>query len=617
MPIDRNFTGRGRSRPEWPWLMDERPQTTDTRPALRWLLSQARPVRLWIGLCAGTALPAALLLVLQARLIADIVDGAVMLRRTQAELRPLLGWLALAVGLRAVLHWAREAAGFQAGKRVRDRLRMAVLGHLAASGPLGAGAGPPGELASAAMEQVEALHGFYADYLPQLTVAVLVPVTLAAFVFPISWAAGGLLLLTAPLIPLFMAIIGMGAHSISQRHFQALARMSGHFLDTLQGLATLKLFGRSRGRAAAIAEVSDQYRRRTMQVLRVAFLSSAVLEFFSCVAIALVAIYLGLSFLGYMRFGTYGLPLSFADGLFILILAPDFYLPLRELGSHFHLRAEAVGASGQIRRLLSAPAMKQAGRPVPWPPQAPPAIRLENVHYRFGGGRSAALCGVELEIPAGGSLALVGASGAGKTTLGRLLLGFDQPTAGRIMVNGIDLASIHPESWRRHLSWVGQHPVLFRGTIRENIRTGDPRAPAAAVEEAARAAGVERFAGGLPQGLDTPVAEGGAGLSRGQAQQVALARAFLKNAPLLLLDEPTAGLDSAAEERIMEAVFAFCRGRSLVLMTHRLGRLQTVDHIAVLDAGSVVEQGPFRELADSGGMLSRFLQVRHEWGSGG
>ncbi len=552
--------------------MDERPQTTDTRPALRWLLSQARPVRLWIGLCAGTALPAALLLVLQARLIADIVDGAVMLRRTQAELLPLLGWLALAVGLRAVLHWAREAAGFQAGKRVRDRLRMAVLGHLAASGPLGAGAGPPGELASAAMEQVEALHGFYADYLPQLTVAVLVPVTLAAFVFPISWAAGGLLLLTAPLIPLFMAIIGMGAHSISQRHFQALARMSGHFLDTLQGLA---------------------------------------------VAIALVAIYLGLSFLGYMRFGTYGLPLSFADGLFILILAPDFYLPLRELGSHFHLRAEAVGASGQIRRLLSAPAMKQAGRPVPWPPQAPPAIRLENVHYRFGGGRSAALCGVELEIPAGGSLALVGASGAGKTTLGRLLLGFDQPTAGRIMVNGIDLASIHPGSWRRHLSWVGQHPVLFRGTIRENIRTGDPRAPAAAVEEAARAAGVERFAGGLPQGLDTPVAEGGAGLSRGQAQQVALARAFLKNAPLLLLDEPTAGLDSAAEERIMEAVFAFCRGRSLVLMTHRLGRLQTVDHIAVLDAGSVVEQGPFRELADSGGMLSRFLQVRHEWGSGG
>ncbi len=591
-------------------MTDFRP-TTDTRPALRWLASQARPVRLWIGLCIGIALPAGLLIVLQARLIADIVHGAFMAQRPRAELWPMFVWLALAVALRAVLHWARESAGFQAGMRVRDRLRMAVLGQLVDAGPSGIGGQPAGALAAAAMEQVEALQGFYADYLPQLAIAALIPTLLVMFVFPISWAAGGLLLITAPLIPLFMVVIGMGAHSISQRHFQALARMSGHFLDILQGLTTLKLFGRSRAETAAIADVSEHYRRRTMQVLRIAFLSSAVLEFFSCVAIALVAIYLGLSFLGYIRFGSYGLPLGFADGLFILILAPDVYLPLRELGSHFHVRAEAVGAAGQIRKVLALPTMTPDGRKALRLPQAPLTLRCENVHYRFGGGRRAALCGVNLEFEPGQHLAVVGASGAGKTTLGHLLLALDRPTSGRIWVNGLDLSALDPESWRRHVSWVGQHPVLFFGTLRENIHIGDLQASAAQVEEAARAAAVHLFAEDLPQGLDTVIGERGAGLSRGQAQQVALARAFLKNAPLLILDEPTAGLDSATENGIMEAIFAFCRSRSLIFMTHRLGHIHAVDRVVVLAEGTVAEQGTFKELVESGGLLSRFLTIRH------
>jgi len=414
------------------------------------------------------------------------------------------------------------------------------------------------------------------------------------------------------MIPLFMVLIGMGAENISQRNFQALARMSAHFLDILQGLGTLKLFGRSQAETESIERVSEQYRRQTMQVLRVAFLSAAVLEFFSSFAIAMTAIYLGMSFLGYINFGSFGKPLTFSDGLFILILAPDFYLPLRELGSHFHVRAEAVGAAAEIQKVLSLPVLKKDGMIPSRQKGYPLNIRFENVHYRFDGGRRAALCGVDMEIQSGKRLAIVGASGAGKTTIGRLLLAFDQPSSGRININGADLSTLDPDSWRKHVSWIGQHPVLFHGTIRENIRMGNPDASTTEVEVAATAASVNIFTNRLPKGLDTSIGEHGSGLSRGQAQQVALARAFLKNSPLILLDEPTAGLDSETDSNIMDAIFKFCEHRTLILMTHRLNRIHEVDQIVVLAEGKVAEQGTFQELVHSQGLLSQFLTSRNE-----
>jgi ATP-binding cassette, subfamily C, bacterial CydD len=586
------------------------PLSLDTRPAVRWLIAQAKCVRLWIFLSVGIAFLGGLLIVLQARLIADIIDGAFMNRLSQEELSPMFIFLAIVITIRALLLWAKEVSGFQAGARVREKLRMSILRHLADTGPIGIGGRPAGALATIAIEQVEAVHGFFADYLPQLVISFLVPLTLVAFVFPISWAAGGLFLATAPMIPLFMVLIGVGAESISQRNFQALSRMSAHFLDILQGLGTLKLFGRSRAETESIRQVSEQYRRQTMKVLRVAFLSAAVLEFFSSFAIAMTAIYLGMSFLGYINFGSYGIPLTFADGLFILILAPDFYLPLRDLGSHFHVRAEAVGAAGGIRKVLALPVIKQDGIVSSWQKGHPLNIRFENIHYGFDGDRRAVLCGIDLQIQFGKRLAIVGASGAGKTTIGQLILAFAQPSEGRILINDVDLTTLDPKSWRKHISWIGQNPVLFHGTIRENIRVGNPDASEDEVEAAATAASINVFTSRFPQGLDTSIGEHGAGLSRGQAQQVALARAFLKNASLILLDEPTAGLDSETENKIMDAIFSYCEHRTLIFMTHRLGRIHEVDRIVVLAKGKVAEQGTFEELVHSRGLLSQFLASR-------
>ncbi len=316
---------------------------------------------------------------------------------------------------------------------------MQLLAHIVSLGPSYTGNQSTGALTSTVMEQVEGLHDFYAFYLPQLALAVMIPAAVLAFVFPHSWAAAGLLLATAPLIPLFMILIGMGAESISQRHFQALARMSAYFLDVLQGLTTLKLFDRSKGTAETIAAVSNTYRKRTMGVLRVAFLSSAVLEFFSSISIALVAVYLGMSYLGYLSFGVYGKPLNLASGFFILLLAPDFYFQLRELGTHYHARAEAAGAAEEILKIVSIPQAEARTDSTVFARTDDICIHCRNVYLKYEDGRLPALSGVNFDLKSGEQVALVGASGAGKTTILNLLLGFLQPDKGEIQVNDIQI----------------------------------------------------------------------------------------------------------------------------------------------------------------------------------
>jgi ATP-binding cassette subfamily C protein CydD len=313
----------------------------DTRESMRWLYERSRPAR---GAICRTVLlgwASGCVFIVQAFLLSRIIHGVVIEACPREELTVWFAGLAAAILLRAVVGWLRETSGFAAGARVRAGVRMELLGRVVARGPAFTRQERTGALASVLVEQVEGLHGFYALFLPQLALVVLLPLTIAAAAFPVSWVAGLLLLATAPMIPLFTILVGMGAESVSQRHFQSLARMSAHFLDVLQGLATLKLFGRSRQEADAIARVSADYRRRTMSVLYIAFLSSAVVEFFASLSIALVAVYLGMSYLGYVNFGLYGRPITLADGLFVLLLAPEFYLPLRELGAHYHARARA------------------------------------------------------------------------------------------------------------------------------------------------------------------------------------------------------------------------------------------------------------------------------------
>ena len=577
------------------------------KTALRWLFKRVGAATSWILLSVGLGLSGGVLLIFQARFLSRIVHGAFMENLAIDVLEPYFYILVGIIVLRSLLGWTRSVCGFYAGAKIRQEVRMALLDHIFSLGPSYTSRQSTGALTSTALEHVEGLHDFYAFYLPQLALAVMIPFAILAFVFPYSWAAGTLLLVTAPLVPLFMILVGMGAESISQRHFQALARMSAYFLDVLQGLPTLKLFDRSKGVEKTIAAVSNNYRIKTMAVLRVAFLSSAVLEFFSSVSIALVAIYLGMSYLGYFSFGLYGAPLSLEVGFFILLLVPDFYLPLRELGTHYHARAAAVGAAEEILKILSVPRPQAQTELTAFVKSDVIHIHCRDVYLGYNNGRLPALRGASFDLKTGEQVTLVGASGAGKTTILNLLLGFLQPDKGRILVNDNPLVALTPDSWRENIAWIGQRPVLFHGTIKENILLGRPKASAGEIEQAAGRAGVLAFSMHLTEGLETQVGELGQALSRGQAQRVALARAFIKDAPILLLDEPTAGLDVENETLVVRALKDFCQNRTVLTLTHRLENIGSADRILVLDNGVVVEQGSYLELMAAGGVFHRLV----------
>jgi ATP-binding cassette subfamily C protein CydD len=581
----------------------------DTRQSIRWLYEQSRKARGAIVRTAALGWLAGLVVIAQAFFLSRIIHGVFMDARPREALAGAFAALAAAMLLRAALAWLREASAFAAGERVRLQVRLRLFEHITARGPAFTRGERTGALTSVLVEQVEGLQDFYALYLPQLALVVVLPLTIAAAVMPLSWAAGGLLLATAPLIPLFTILVGMGAENISQRHFQALARMSAHFLDVLQGLATLKLFGRSRDEAERIARVSADYRRRTIGVLRVAFLSSAVLEFFTALSIALVAVYLGMSYLGYFSFGMYGRSLTLADGLFILLLAPEFFLPLRELGVHYHARAQALAAADRIRGLLEGPVPGMSGGTLRPEKADGVHIRCRGLKIAYEAGRRPALKGVSMDLAPGHSTALVGGSGAGKSTLVFLLLGFARPDQGEIVVNGVSLGDIDPGWWQRQIGWVGQNPALFHGTIRDNLRLGRPEAGDGEVVAAAKAAGVLDFADRLPRGLDTPVGEQGAVISRGEAQRVALGRVFLKNAPVLLLDEPCAGLDAETERLVTGAIESLRAGRTVLTATHRLADIHRADRIVVLEDGRIIEAGSPADLMTAGGPFQRLTRA--------
>ncbi|WP_242445818.1 thiol reductant ABC exporter subunit CydD [Chromatium okenii] len=453
-----------------------------------------------------------------------------------------------------------------------------------------------------------------------------------------DWLAGAVLLITAPMIPLFMILIGSGAEVRNQRQWKQLARMSAHFLDVIQGLTTLKLFGP----AAAKSQLSPKFPMTTgsarCRCCGSRFLSSAVLEFFATVGIAIIAVFIG------FRLYDMALPvppwfkvpdINFLHGLFVLMLAPEFYAPLRNLGTQYHARMAATAAAEQLIRVLET---NPPNHPAPTNPPNPPllkggsstppfakdalssplfkkgglggisslAVRFETVHFSYEAGRDA-LHGLNLNIPAGQRIALVGTSGAGKTTIINLLLGFLTPTAGRIVVNDQDLAEINLADWRQHLAWVPQQPRLFQGSIADNIRLGAPAASFDAVREAARRARIDAFIDGLPDGYDSVVGERGAGLSGGQIQRIALARAFVRDAPLVILDEATANLDPESERLVQESIDELAQGRTLLVIAHRLATVRRADQILVLDQGQIVEQGTHVSLAAAGGRYARMI----------
>lgn len=559
----------------------------DDRAAGRWLKRQAGLARGPIALTAAAGIAQGLCGVAQAGLIAWILQRAVMEGVTLAGLWPLFAALLAAALLRAGAAWTSEALGAVTATQVKTRLRRQVLDRLHALGPAWRAERQTGELAVTLIERIEALDGYYARFLPQSRVAMILPILILVAVYPVDWVSGVILTVAGPFVPLTMALIGMKAADESRRQFRTLARMSAYFLDRLQGLTTLRLFAQAEAEVANIAQAADAFRDRTMRVLRIAFLSSASLEFFASAVVAIVATYVGLGLLGHVGWGT-APNLTLFSGLFVLLMAPDFFQPLRLLAAYYHDRVAAIGAAEGLADMLSAPEEAPAGS-APMP-SGELEIVFEDVSVAFEGGARSAIQSVSLRIASGDHIALTGMSGAGKSTLLSLLLGFRRPDAGRILVNGTDLATIDSEDLRRRIAWIGQAPVLFHGTLRDNIRLGRPEADDGAVERAAAKARLTEFAAALPQGLDTPIGERGVGLSGGQAQRVALARAFLKDAPLVLLDEPTASLDRGTEAEILESIHRLARGRTTLVATHSPAAMAIAGRRILLDQGRLEEE---------------------------
>ncbi|WP_220732103.1 heme ABC transporter permease/ATP-binding protein CydD [Shewanella morhuae] len=606
---------------------------------LVWLKIQKRACGLFLKLSLWLGMLSAIAMVAQAYLIATILDGVILggkfinseaiadsgtqsLTVNIAAFMPhFIGLIALML-LRALLAYGRERASFEAGKRLRGHIRSAVMDKLIKLGPAFIKGKPAGSWASIVLEQVEDLQDFYARYLPQVSLAGFIPMLILAAVFPLNWAAGLILLLTAPLIPLFMILVGMGAADANRNNFNALARLSGHFMDRLKGLSTLKLFHRGDAELKVIASASEEFRSRTMSVLRLAFLSSAVLEFFAAVSIAVLAVYFGFSYLGNLDFGYYGahanisasadpelggIPFSLFTGLFILILAPEFYQPLRDMGTHYHAKAQAIGAAEALITLLEYPEPEFAG-----------TIRIDSIQTLradnlevFSVDGTRLLGPLSFDVQNGEHLALVGPSGAGKTSLLNTLLGF-LPYKGHLLINGHELSAIHLSHWRQHLAWLGQEPQLFHGTVRDNVALANQAMPEDKIWQLLTAANIAEFIKAQPLGLDSPIGEQSSGLSVGQAQRIALARALGQQASLFVLDEPTASLDSQSEQAVSAALNTAMAGKMCIMVTHRLDKLDEMDSILVLDKGSIVQRGNFTTLSNTPGLFQTLLRENVE-----
>ncbi|MEJ2746316.1 MAG: thiol reductant ABC exporter subunit CydD [Anaerolineae bacterium] len=561
----------------------------------------------------------------QAFFLSRIVDGVFL--KGMADVTDLLLALVSAIIARALWAAGEETAAHRLASGLMHELRARLLAQLAALGPAQMDEERTGEVTAVLTTGVDSLEAYFSQYLPQLFSATLIPLAIFAFILPADWPSALILIVTAPLIPLFMSLIGRFADNLTQRQCRSLSLMSAHFLDVLQGLTTLKILGQSRQQAQNIARITERHREATMGVLRIAFLSALVLELLSTLSVAIVAVAIGLRLLH----GT----MTFVDALFVLILAPEFYLPLRLLGQRFHAGMNGIAAAERIFRILDERGLGDEGigswdmetgerSPSIHQPLHNATIELQNVSYAYQDGRRPALHDVSLRIEPGEKVALVGASGAGKSTIASLLLGFIRPDNGQIIVTekkGTRITQINADkkeksasisvnlrpdkkittNWHSQIAWVPQNPYLFYDTVAANIRLGRPEASQEEVIAAAKAAQAHDFINALPQGYDTLIGEQGARLSGGQAQRLALARAFLQDAPFLILDEPTAHLDPQTEADLQTATEALLHGRSALIIAHRQQTIIQADKIVVLENGRVVQTGTHAKLMEQAG----------------
>lgn len=558
--------------------------------ASSWLRSRARSVR--TPLARGTAAGAAqaLLICGGAWLVTHVLAQAIFHGRPLATLWPALAGILAIACARGWLMVRQRMLQFDAGDQVVRAVHAQLADRVRSRGPRWAARQPTGDLVTRLVDGVDALAPYYAGYLPQTCLSAIVPAIVLVCVLAAEPWSALVLLGCAPLLPVFMVLVGKAAASASERRWVRLRRLGARFMDALSGLTTLRLYGAAARETERLAAVGEAYRRETMAVLRIAFLSALVLEFFATVSIAVIAVMIG--------FRLMGGGLGFEQGLFALLLAPEFFAPLRALGTQRHQRMEATAAAEGLIDLLAdvdGPALATPSATTEPGERAAPGIVLEQVAFAHAADRPVLEC-VDLRIDAGSRLTLVGASGSGKSSLLDLLMGLATPHGGRILVDGVDLASLAQGTWRDRIAWVSQRPHVFHGSMRDNLSIARPDVDELTLRRAIQFAALETVVARLPDGLDTTLGEHGAGLSGGELQRLAIARAWLRNAPVLLLDEPTQHLDAATARRIEQALDAFGHGRTVVRVAHRLDTLADEEQVAVLSRGRIVEHGSVREL---------------------
>ncbi len=544
------------------------------------LLRQARDARVPIGLVVLLGFASAALAIAQAVLLADAITAAVERRAAVADLSAVLTALAIVLAARAIVGWANESAANRASAGIKSGIRMALLRHVVELGPRWAAGAQSGALVALATRGIDALDGYFARYLPQLVLATVLPIAVVLTILPADPLSALIVALTIPVIVVFLALIGMATGAQRKRRWHALARLSHHFLDVVTGLPTLRAFGRSRVQMAALEVVTDAYRRETLRALRVAFLSAFVLEMGATLSVAVVAVGIGLRLVDGQ--------LDLRTGLFVLILAPEAYLPLRALGTQFHASEEGLEAAEAAFEVIETP-LPRGGTRTDVPDLRSGELRVDRVSVRQPGRAIEAPSDVSFTVRGGEMVAIAGPSGVGKTTLLEVLAGLVSADEGTVVAAGPDgsvpVAELDPSAWRSHVGYVAQEPYLFPGSVADNVRLAAPAATAAEIMDALASVGL----GGLDPAM--PLGEGGSGLSTGQRRRIAIARAVVRDAPLLLLDEPTAGLDEATERQVLATVHALARrdGRAVVVVAHRSAALASADRIVdVVSAGEAV-----------------------------
>jgi ATP-binding cassette, subfamily C, bacterial CydD len=540
------------------------------------LLKRTRSVRPLLAIDTAVGVGTALAVLVQAALLARIVARAfdgVPLRALWLD----IGLLVCAFAIRGACAWATEVTGRRAAWSIMSELRSELVERRLRTQPSAIDGVGGAEIATVSVQGVEALEGYFARYLPQVVLASVVPVLVIAYSATVDLESGLIMLVTLPLVPVFMWLIGRFTEQRTQARWDALRSLSSHFLDIVRGLPTLRAFGRAERQVTIVGAVSERYRRTTMETLRVSFLSGSVLELAATLGVALVAVAAGL------RLVDGGLGLQ--AGLTVLVLAPELYLPFRRLGAEYHASADGLAIVQRMFALLDAPTAAPTGGRRLAPDPARACVRLERVRFAYPARDALVLDGLDLELSPGEAVALVGKSGAGKSTVAALLVGLLEPTGGRVTAGGVDLRSCRLDAWRRQLAWVPQHPTLRRGTVADNIRMADPGAPDEHVIAAAVRAGAHEFVDALPDRYETLVGEGGRSLSPGERRRIGLARAFLRDAPLVILDEPTADLDPDSVAVVSEAVWRLRPGRTMLLIAHRPELVRHVDRVVRLAHG--------------------------------